>query len=62
MKNVIGGTLTLFFIERKRYQVHNSVAVITGVSHSRSIGAAICRQLAKQGVDIFFTHWQAVRS
>jgi 3-oxoacyl-[acyl-carrier protein] reductase len=35
-----------------------STAVVTGVSHSRGIGAAICRELAKNGSDILFTYWQ----
>ncbi|WP_312111248.1 SDR family oxidoreductase [Brevibacillus reuszeri] len=33
------------------------VAVITGASRRQGIGAAICRALAKDGVDIFFTYW-----
>ncbi|WP_113927789.1 SDR family oxidoreductase [Bacillus sp. P14.5] len=33
------------------------IAVITGVSRTRGIGAAICRNLAEAGADIFFTHW-----
>lgn len=39
--------------------VQNKVALITGVSSPRGIGAAICRQFASQGIDIFFTHWQS---
>lgn len=35
------------------------VAVVTGVSHADGIGAAICRELASDGVDIFFTYWDA---
>lgn len=35
------------------------IAIITGVSHSRGIGAAICRRLAQEGADIFFTYWNA---
>lgn len=35
------------------------VAIITGASRSIGIGAAVCRALAAQGVDVFFTHWQA---
>lgn len=35
------------------------IAIVTGVSHSKGIGAAICRELASEGVDIFFTHWQS---
>ncbi|WP_442598797.1 SDR family oxidoreductase [Neobacillus sp. D3-1R] len=37
----------------------NKVALITGVSSERGIGAAICRKLASQGINIFFTHWNA---
>ncbi|WP_026581345.1 SDR family oxidoreductase [Bacillus sp. J33] len=33
------------------------VAIITGASRSKGIGAAICRSLANAGADIFFTHW-----
>jgi len=39
--------------------VQNTIAVITGASHPRDIGTAICRKLAADGVSIFFTHWQA---
>jgi 3-oxoacyl-[acyl-carrier protein] reductase len=35
------------------------IAVVTGVSHRKGIGAAICREFAKKGVDIFFTHWKS---
>lgn len=34
-----------------------SIAVVTGTSHHKGIGAAICRKLASAGTDIFFTHW-----
>lgn len=37
----------------------NQIAVVTGVSHDYGIGAATCLQLAKTGVDLFFTHWQS---
>lgn len=37
----------------------NKIAVITGASHPRDIGTAICRRLAADGVHIFFTHWHA---
>ncbi len=37
----------------------SSIALITGVSRDRGIGAAICRILALNGMDIFFTHWGA---
>ncbi|TYR75100.1 SDR family oxidoreductase [Rossellomorea vietnamensis] len=33
------------------------IAIITGASRSKGIGAAICRSLAEAGADIFFTHW-----
>lgn len=42
--------------------VQNKVALITGVSSPRGIGAAICREFASQGIDIFFTHWQSEAS
>lgn len=35
------------------------VAVVTGAGRSRGIGAAICRALAEEGADIFFTYWRA---
>ncbi len=35
------------------------VALVTGCSRSRGIGAAICRALAADGIDIFFTYWTA---
>ncbi len=33
------------------------VAVVTGASRPRGIGAAVCRALAAGGADLFFTHW-----
>ncbi|GAA0438919.1 SDR family oxidoreductase [Virgibacillus salarius] len=42
------------------YNLSNAKAIVTGVSHGEAIGAAICRQLAKAGSSIFFTHWKAV--
>lgn len=35
------------------------IAIVTGASRRIGIGAAICRALAAQGVDIAFTHWAA---
>jgi 3-oxoacyl-[acyl-carrier protein] reductase len=37
--------------------LHRRVAIVTGASRRRGIGAATCRALAEQGADIFFTHW-----
>ncbi len=33
------------------------VALVTGASRHRGIGAAICRALAEEGADVFFTYW-----
>ncbi|MBM7691354.1 3-oxoacyl-[acyl-carrier protein] reductase [Peribacillus deserti] len=33
------------------------VAIVTGASRLKGIGAAICLELAKEGADIFFTYW-----
>jgi 3-oxoacyl-[acyl-carrier protein] reductase len=33
------------------------VAIVTGASRRRGIGAAVCMALARAEVDIFFTHW-----
>ena len=33
------------------------LAIVTGASRSKGIGAAICRSLANAGADVFFTHW-----
>ena len=38
-------------------QLHGRVALITGASRRVGIGAAVCRELATAGVDVFFTHW-----
>lgn len=35
----------------------NKIAIVTGASRVMGIGTAICRELAKEGADIFFTHW-----
>ncbi len=33
------------------------LAIVTGASRRRGIGAAVCRALAQAGIAIFFTHW-----
>lgn len=33
------------------------IAIVTGASRLQGIGAAICRELAEAGYDIFFTYW-----
>ena len=33
------------------------LAIVTGASRRKGIGAAICLALARDGMDIFFTHW-----
>lgn len=35
------------------------IALVTGVGRREGIGAATCLELAKQGVDIFYTYWHA---
>jgi 3-oxoacyl-[acyl-carrier protein] reductase len=34
------------------------VAVVTGAGRCQGIGAAICKALAEEGADVFFTHWK----
>lgn len=36
----------------------NKLALVTGVGRHAGIGASICREIAKNGGDIFFTYWQ----
>jgi 3-oxoacyl-[acyl-carrier protein] reductase len=46
--------------EEKHMTSHHSprrLAIVTGASRRRGIGAAICLALAQAGTDIFFTHW-----
>ena len=38
-------------------RLEDRVAVVTGASRRRGIGAAICRALAGEGASVFFTHW-----
>ncbi len=39
------------------YTEKNRIAVVTGASRASGIGAAVCRALAEQNTDIFFTYW-----
>ncbi|WP_226671117.1 SDR family oxidoreductase [Metabacillus litoralis] len=39
--------------------IENKIAIITGTSSERDIGTALCRKLASQGINIFFTHWNS---
>lgn len=38
-------------------QLNGKIAIITGVSRLKGIGAAICEVLAEAGYHIFFTYW-----
>ncbi|MFC3882160.1 SDR family oxidoreductase [Bacillus songklensis] len=38
-------------------KLYGKTAIVTGVLRLQGIGAAICKELAKQGADIFFTYW-----
>ncbi|TFD99984.1 MULTISPECIES: SDR family oxidoreductase [Jeotgalibacillus] len=39
--------------------MNKRLALITGVGRKEGIGAAICKQLAADGMDILFTYWHA---
>ncbi|WP_046225489.1 SDR family oxidoreductase [Paenibacillus dauci] len=41
------------------HETNRPIALVTGASSPRDMGTAICRKLATQGMDIFFTYWQA---
>jgi 3-oxoacyl-[acyl-carrier protein] reductase len=51
--------MILSFSERKFRTMTEArrIAVVTGASRTRGIGAAVCRALAAQDVDIFITYW-----
>ena len=34
------------------------IAIVTGVTRFKGIGRSICLELAKDGIDIFFTYWR----
>jgi 3-oxoacyl-[acyl-carrier protein] reductase len=42
----------------KNTKLQDRIALVTGVSRRKGIGAAICRSLARSGVNIFFSYWQ----
>ena len=37
--------------------MNRPIAIVTGTSRLKGIGKAICVELAKNGIDIFFTYW-----
>ena len=43
-------------------RLNKRIAIVTGASREKGIGAAICRALAAQDIDIFFTHWRSFDS
>lgn len=43
----------------RREELRGRIAIVTGASRSRGIGAAVCVALAARGADVFFTHWSA---
>ncbi|WP_096155027.1 MULTISPECIES: SDR family oxidoreductase [Bacillus] len=40
-------------------KLDRKIAVVTGASSEVDMGTSICRKLASNGVDVFFTHWKA---
>src|ERR1041385_6641229 len=45
-------------MENKK-SLERKVALITGVGRRAGIGAAVCREIANNGGDIFFSYWHA---
>jgi 3-oxoacyl-[acyl-carrier protein] reductase len=43
-------------------RLEGRIALITGVSDKYGIGAAVCREFAKEGADIFYTYFKAETS
>lgn len=44
--------------EHPHRSLAGTTAIVTGASRREGIGAAICMALARDGANIFFTHWQ----
>jgi len=38
-------------------ELEGRIALVTGVGRAEGIGVAICRELARQGADVFYTYW-----
>jgi 3-oxoacyl-[acyl-carrier protein] reductase len=47
------------FKEQAGARATHRIALVTGASRRQGIGAAICRALAADGVEIAFAHWQS---
>jgi 3-oxoacyl-[acyl-carrier protein] reductase len=45
--------------EHSSGRLRGRIALMTGATRRRGIGAAVCRALADEGADIAFTHWRA---
>ena len=43
-------------------ELEGRIALVTGVGRAEGIGAAICRELAQHGADVFYTYWNAYDS
>jgi 3-oxoacyl-[acyl-carrier protein] reductase len=45
-------------IDKPILTMDNRIAIVTGVTRLKGIGRGICLELAKNGIDIFFTYWR----
>lgn len=50
---------TTLLPEQTAKPLKGRIALVTGVGRCAGIGAAICREIAKNGGDVFFTYWQS---
>lgn len=48
---------TLVIITKGMRSLKDSTAIVTGVGRNGGIGTAICRALAKEGANVFYTYW-----